>query len=244
MPRVRLLTELLPLGSTRGELARKIFPSANRRRTRQLRKRLRQWANGHQDATVVQIGSHDGRTGDPLAELIDSHPDWRVVFVEPMPVQFAALKAHRGGQERFTLVQAAVTDHDGEVTMTTLDATGLMPKWADQLTSIDRKTVLKHKNDVPGLEAAIREVTVPAISFATLIKSAPFQRIDLLHIDAEGHDAVILDQVNLEQAPPDVVLFESKHLHPDDRHRCESRLTDAGYRLFADRSDTLALRPT
>ena len=193
---------------------------------------------------IVQIGSHNGQAGDPLADLIDSNDAWRVLFVEPMPGHFASLQARRGGQVRFTLVQAAVTDHDGEVTMFTLDKTNLMPDWADQLSSIHPETVLKHAASVPGLEDAMREVTVSAMTFPTLMESVPSAEIDLLHIDTEGHDANILDQIDFVRQRPEVILFESKHLSPGDRLRCEERLISNGYVLYAYQSDTLAIRST
>jgi hypothetical protein len=68
--------------------------------------------------------------------------------------------------------------------------------------------------------------------------------IDLLHIDTEGHDAVILDQVDFDRILPDVVLYESKHLSAEDRRRCQGRLRASGYPLHVYHSDTLAIRAT
>ena len=40
----------------------------------------------------VQIGSHNGIDGDPLARWIDSNPWWRGIMVEPVPEQFEAYR--------------------------------------------------------------------------------------------------------------------------------------------------------
>jgi hypothetical protein len=67
-------------------------------------------------------------------------------------------------------------------------------------------------------------------------------RIDVLWIDTEGHDAIVLDQVDLEHWRPGLIVFEHKHLTDVDHERCRGRLRDAGYRLEAGRIDTIAIR--
>jgi hypothetical protein len=61
----------------------------------------------------------------------------------------------------------------------------------------------------------------------------------VLHIDTEGHDAAILDQVELPG--PTVVMYESDHLEVDDRVRCEERLRAAGYEVTSDAHDTIGV---
>jgi hypothetical protein len=68
------------------------------------------------------------------------------------------------------------------------------------------------------------------------------ERIDLLHIDAEGHDAVILDQVDLETVRPAVIMYESERLSTADQERTTSRLRAAGYRVTSDDFDTIGVR--
>jgi FkbM family methyltransferase len=179
----------------------------------------------------VQIGSHNGIDGDPLAQWIDLNPQWQGIMVEPIPDQFEALRRLRGDDPRIRLVRAAITDHDGIVDMSVVDGSAA----ASMLSSINPDIVRKH--GVPASE--VRRLSVPAMTFATLIKGAP--PIDVLHIDAEGHDAVILDQVDLVAVRPAVVMFESTHLSVEDRERCEKRLVDAGYRVVGNSFDTLGI---
>ena len=157
-------------------------------RWRRLLHRLDRWADRHPTVQVVQIGTHNGRTGDPLADILDTRMGWRAVLVEPTPDQFAALTAHRGGDSRIQLVRAAVTDHDGTVEMFTVEMNPRMPAHADQLSSIDRDTVLSHAWEMPGLEEALRTVVVPAVTWATLLASTEVGRVDVLHVDTEGHE--------------------------------------------------------
>jgi hypothetical protein len=81
---------------------------------------------------------------------------------------------------------------------------------------------------------------VPALTFATLVEG--LDRIDVLHIDTEGHDAKILAQVDLARWRPAVIMFESVHLEASERAACESRLRAAGYSLVANEFDTVAVR--
>ncbi len=189
------------------------------------------YASRHPDVMFVQIGSHNGVDGDPLRTWITKNPRWRGIFVEPVPEQFAALSRLRGKDPRFRLVRAAITDHDGSVVMTVVDG----PSQSGMLSSINADVV--YKNGVRAEET--QQVSVPAMTFATLTTGAP--PIDVLHIDTEGHDAVILDQVDLRRVRPAVIMFESVHLSAVDRRRCEGRLIDAGYRVVSNSFDTLAI---
>ncbi len=147
-------------------------------------------------------------------------------MVEPVPEQFAALEALRGGDPRFRLVRAAVTDHDGSVEMTCVAG-------ASMLSSVNEAVVRKNG----ATDDMMHRITVPAVTFSTLMGE---QRFDVLHVDTEGHDAVVLDQVVLPG--PAIVMYESEHLAADDRERCEARLRGAGYRVTPGRFDTVAVR--
>jgi FkbM family methyltransferase len=189
------------------------------------------YASRHKDVMFVQIGSHNGIDGDPLAKWIDQNPRWRGIMVEPVPEQFEALRKLRGDDPRIRLVRAAITDHDGTVDMTVVDG----PASASMLSSVDADVI--RKQGVPASQT--RKLSVPAMTFAALIEGA--SPIDVLHIDAEGHDAVILDQVDLVRPRPAVVMFEWVHLSAEDRERCETRLIEAGYCVVSNSFDTLGI---
>ena len=181
------------------------------------------WARGHRNVSFVQIGSYDGTTGDPLARWIDRYP-WHGLLVEPNPSAFAMLEQLRGEDPRFRLVQAAVTDHNGTATLYVARPSN-RSLWAAQMSSLRATHV-----------AETDECVVPATTYASLVGGV---EPDVLHIDAEGYDAAILDQVALPG--PTVIMFEHKHLADDDRRRCEARLRDAGYRLIVNQNDCLAI---
>jgi FkbM family methyltransferase len=146
-------------------------------------------------------------------------------LVEPNPGAFAFLELLGGDDPRFRLVLGAVTDNDGKTTLYVAGPSN-DSLWAAQMSSL-RAT---HVAEADGC-------VVPATTYASLVVGL---EPDVLHIDAEGHDAVILDQVPLPG--PTVIMFEHKHLADEDRDRCEARLRNAGYRLIVNRNDCLAIR--
>jgi FkbM family methyltransferase len=201
-----------------------------------------QWAREHDDVVFVQIGAHDGenRDGeDPIVPYLDACPGWRGILVEPIPEYFEALSRKRGRDPRVALVQAAITTFNGTATMYTVETTDEMPPWADRLSSLDAEVVADHPA-IPNVREAMREVRVPAMTFETL--TATLERMDVLVTDAEGHDAQILDQLNLDRWQPSVVLYESLHLSDSDFLRCHRRFRRAGYRTTTDEDDTIAIR--
>jgi FkbM family methyltransferase len=184
------------------------------------------YAAHHPEVVFVQIGAGNAKTGDPLLLWIDRYPSWRGTMVEPAPRNFAQLVERRGGDTRFRLVRAAITDHDGTVELhTPANRTLRSSLHMDQLLDVD---------------GPIESTTVPAMTFATLTEG--MERIDVLQIDTEGHDAVILDQVDLETMRPAVIMYESERLGTVDQERLTSRLRAAGYRVASDDFDTIAVR--
>ncbi len=202
---------------------------------------LNGWSRTHPEVTFLQIGSHNGQANDPISRHLDRNPGWHGIMVEPVPHLFEELHARRGSDARFELVRAAVTDRPGTVKMTTVDWTSRMPKWADQLSSLDPQVILKHEPEIPGLHDRLCTIEVPAVTFDQLANQ--LSALDLLHIDAEGHDAVILAQIDFRRWRPSVVLFEHKHLTTDAWARCRSQLAAHGYRLTWSNADTLAIKP-
>jgi FkbM family methyltransferase len=226
----------LPRDSRRGRVARRL---RERMRRDDARLAFRRFAERHPDVVFVQIGSHNGNDNDPLARYIEKHRGWRGIMVEPIPHQFAALQARRGHDPRVRLVRAAVTDHDGEVDMTVVETDESTPYWLSQLSSIESDVIVRHSYLVPGgLQDRLRTVRVPSITFPTLVDG--LDRIDVLHIDTEGHDAKILAQVDFDRWRPQIVMFESVHLESGERARCEARLRSLGYELASNEFDTVA----
>jgi hypothetical protein len=56
-------------------------------------------------------------------------------------------------------------------------------------------------------------------------------KIDLLHVDTEGHDYRILRQLDFARFSPALVIYEHKHLTTEERIAARQLLQSRGYRL-------------
>ncbi|MFC2167195.1 hypothetical protein ACFLQZ_04445, partial [Acidobacteriota bacterium] len=53
------------------------------------------------DLHIVQIGSNDGMTNDPIFQLVKKNNKWKVLFVEPVPYLFEQLVNNYSSESRF-----------------------------------------------------------------------------------------------------------------------------------------------
>jgi FkbM family methyltransferase len=173
------------------------------------------------DAFVVQIGSNDGLTGDPIHPLMKKNPAWRGLFVEPVPELFAKLKENYGPSPRFIFENAAINAGISQpfysVDPQAKIAHPKLPSWWNQLGSFDPEHILKAPEIGPLLKPYIRSTQVQGITLQALLAKHRVQQIDILHIDAEGFDWKILSQLDLQNIRPAIILYEHKCLSDSDR---------------------------
>src|ERR1700752_3182480 len=107
---------------------------------------------GGKSAVVVKVGANDGVQDDPIATLIRQNPDWREVFIEPLPHIFRRLKANYPPLPNYIFENIAVSRERGVRRMFYVsdDIKKVhpdVPFWYDHLGSFDRNHVLKHGLD-------------------------------------------------------------------------------------------------
>lgn len=173
------------------------------------------------NAQVVQIGSNDGKTNDPLRRLLLSRRHWQALLVEPVPSLFTRLVSNYPAEPRFVFENVAITLATN-ATFYWVDPSAqqhipALPPWYDQLGSFDRSHITKHLNGV--LEPFIVSAPLQCLTLSELLARHAVHRIDVLHIDTEGHDWQVLSQLNLVAHAPDIILYEHRHLSPDDKKR-------------------------
>lgn len=231
--------QILPKQSRRGNIARAAIGRATYRGNPA--RALADYADQHPRVTFVQIGSHDGTSGDPLAVHLEHHPGWAGTLVEPIPEFFDELTRLRGDDPRFRLVRAAITPHaEPTIEMTAVRTDAGLPEWTRQLASIRSDVLLRHAEHAPGLEDNLDVVTVPALTFDELMGDTV--SVDLIHIDTEGHDAAVLELIDFDRWDPDLVLFEHKHLDRGITRAWRRRLRRRGYKIEWNELDTISVR--
>lgn len=202
--------------------------------------------SGYPNLFFLQVGSNDGRFGDPIAPLIHKHADWKGIFVEPVPYAFDGLKRHYQSADRFTFEQLAVGDEFEDkkfyyVSEKAKDALGdELPPWYDQLGSFERDHILKHLDG--RLAPYIIEAPVQCVPLRHLLEKNAVKKIDFLHIDTEGFDYRILRQFDIAKYRPKAILFEHKHLLPMEVKQAYQSLLGHHYDITVLNGDTLAVR--
>jgi FkbM family methyltransferase len=199
----------------------------------------------HRDQVFfVQVGSNDGRHGDPLNPLVQRHRNWRGIFIEPVGYLFERLKETYKDSDRFVFEQVAIGATEGTerfyyVSPEAKEAIPDLPDWHDQLGSFNKSHILHHLNG--RLEPFIVEQEIQSLPLHHLLDRNRVTKIDLIHIDTEGFDYEVLKQIDFTRYKPSVILYEHSHLGDADANRAETLLRAQGYSLSRYSDDTLAL---
>jgi FkbM family methyltransferase len=181
------------------------------------------------DAFVVQIGANDGMSGDPLMDAF-SKTRWSGLLIEPVPHLYEMLLARYRDRPGVRVERAAVSNYDGEAPLYRLRAVpGETPEWFNQLATLDREVLLKHRSSIPEIDSLIVEERVQTIRLDTLLARHGISKIDFLVIDTEGHDLEILRTVDFARFHPTLLMFEHQHLSENDQQSAYALLEAAGY---------------
>lgn len=198
--------------------------------------------------SFIQVGANDGLRNDPVREFI-IRDRWQGILVEPLPSVFAMLQRNYAYARNpgLKFVNAAITAEDGEaLTFYTVDEVFLktlpLERQLDLLrkASFDRAHVLRHFGE--GRADAIRAASVPCMTMDKLLHDHwDGTGIDLLVIDAEGHEPAIIGSLDFEAFRPSAILFESHNLG-STRDRLYRLLNDSGYRIIPLGPDAAAVQ--
>ncbi len=191
------------------------------------------FARNARDFLVVQVGAFDGDFDDPIAHLIREH-GWRALLVEPQPGAFEALRLRYADQPQVLCENAAIADHDGEVTLYALHTD------ATPMASFDRRHLIRHAQR----PSDIVERRVPCLTLRSLLDKHGINKVDLLQIDAEGYDAEIVRSIDFGTMRPTIIRYEHANLCESDRGACIELLAAQGYRILLEDSDTMAVDQT
>jgi len=188
----------------------------------------------------IQIGAFDGLTNDPIHDLVERF-GWRGTLVEPQRGPFERLRQTYAGYDGLEFVNAAVAAPGASMTLWHVaDARSTDPEWIEQSASFDRDHLVRHTHGRQDLIDRIIGAPVETVSLQELFAraSAP---VDVLQIDAEGHDARIVAMLDDVAQSPTIVRFEHRNLVAADHADAVARLADRGYRIGVNDDDTIAV---
>ena len=210
-------------------------------RTDRLREFLRRSVEERAAFSILQVGAYDGVSNDIVCSLLTCDTV-RAVLLEPQPAPFAELQKRWAGSDRIVPIRAALSDSTGERPLYVIaDAFKHAHPFPDQVSSFYRSRVelaYSRYNWRPPADS-ITSVPVPTIDWQTLAQR--YGHFDFVAIDAEGYDADILDEIDLPQHRPEIILYEHALLPRRVRKRCEQRLAANGYLVQRiNQNDTVA----
>lgn len=97
----------------------------------------------------------------------------------------------------------------------------LLPHWADQICSFDKKHIDKH---FPNRVTNSATVSVTALSVPELLRQQDIQKLDVLMVDTEGFDFQVLQQIPFESFRPRLIVYEHIHLSNADQEAAKNFL--------------------
>lgn len=178
----------------------------------------------------VQIGANDGRSDDPMNELVRKGKTVGLL-VEPQEEPFTRLKENYQGVDGLKFEMAAVANEDGPLTMVTASDRSALGS-----VTPDRNILRLRKGD------ALSEITVQGLTFESLLAKHDINRFDVLQIDTEGFDYQVLRQVDLARRGVCVVNLEYYCLPVEERLAACRQLDAAGFALRFGEMDLLGVR--
>lgn len=195
----------------------------------------------------LNIGANDGVHYNPLQHRARVRGGWRGVMVEPNPAVFRRLAANYAGFDNVGLENICIGQADGKATFhIPAPPAAYDNPVLDQIGSLDRAHVVRHLSaffpDLENPENWVQDIEVETLTVDSLLRRRGLERVDMLVTDAEGYDAVILGDIDLNRLSPAAVLFERKHMPAPDRERIDAKFADAGYDLLDLGEDGLAIR--
>lgn len=199
-----------------------------------------------QHLNVVQVGSNDGITGDPLRPYIEPY-GWGGILIEPVPSLFHKLQKLYYNNPRIRTWSVAIGACIGITTFYYVpDDIHLhvpdLPAWVTQLGSFSKDHITKHCDGKLNDHVQSMTINVMTLNDVLEIMDDP---VDLIHIDAEGHDYDILHTIDFTVHKPSAIMFEHYHMTDDQKESVIDLLHSAGYIIArCGHMDTIVVDPS
>ncbi len=198
----------------------------------------------------IQIGASDGLRWDPIRRFV-IRDRWNGIFVEPLLPVFNMLKNNYAyiKNQKLVFVNAAISSKNDECLLiwSYSDEFCSSLSLEDKMyylrkSSTDKRLVEANLKHFDNIEDKIECLSVPCLTVSKIIQDYwNGDEIDLILIDAEGHDDIIVRSIDFETIHPKAVLYESHNLG-GKKQEIHDFLTGIGYKVSNLGGDSLAVR--
>jgi FkbM family methyltransferase len=195
-------------------------------------------------AFCVQVGANDGVTADPLNPYLTKR-GWGGLLLEPSPLYFERLARLHAGNDRVEVLNTGCSSRKGSLPLYYLDAAHeeKYRRNARGTASLDRawlEAALSKQADVYD-PSHISEAEVPLDRLDAILAKAGVDTADVLVIDVEGHEAEVMEGVDLAALDPLLTRVECS-----DRARARAlapMLAAGGGSVYKVAAEMIALSP-
>lgn len=161
---------------------------------------------GDHVGTFLDLGANDGSTLSNTRAL--ALKGWSGVCVDASPKAYAKLERLYADCDHIETHNVAMGNKDGWLT---LHESGSHLNAGDvALVS----SVVEAETERWKAATDFEAVTVPAITFATLLKRSKYSTFDLISVDIEGHDLMLLEQMDLTALGCQMLVIEVNKSDP------------------------------
>jgi FkbM family methyltransferase len=191
---------------------------------------------------VLQVGSNDGLKNDPLNFWINNF-ELNVILIEPLEDNFLKLKEnYASAKSQIHFEQIGISDRNEEIDYYYLkDIQSDEPDWYDQIGSFDYSTFLSNISVDSQLLSRIGKRKIICKQLETLLEEQNWKKLDFLHVDAEGLDYIILNNIDLKSIHPMLILFETDWMKLYELKHLKNTLLENKYSLFMSGIDCIAI---
>lgn len=205
---------------------------------------LKERARQDIETFLLQIGAMDGQTADPVHDALMKNA-WPALLVEPVFEHFQRLCEVYRYRPLVQLANVAIAEYSGQTDFYRIRpeaiAEGLVPRWGHGASSLylDRNAL-----GWDHIRPHIITESLPCLALSDLLKIYNVERIDVLQIDAEGHDFAILSQLDFSRYRPAIINLEFVNLPEDEKKSCQALLSANGYMWEKTGYDLVAIDNT
>lgn len=187
---------------------------------------------------ALQVGAMDGVRFDLLHPHL-SGGAWNGVLVEPVPDMFEKLQATYAAQPHLKLVNCAIAEHDGTLTLRRVAPQaveeGLIPAEALGISTMYKdRGILGHPAFAKGYpevaDKYVVELETACRKLSGILNELDTLDIDVVMIDTEGADWMIAKQLDLDAYRPRLVCLEYDSLTETELAECCVHFMKHGYK--------------
>jgi|694.fasta_scaffold36630_4 hypothetical protein len=177
--------------------------------------------NFNKNMNIIQIGANRGN--DDLSQIIGNNQPDKLILVEPMSLHNEFLLNHYGWVKNLSLENLIIdieSNKDVEFFYHLDDGPGY------EVASLSKEHIyVKHIQLSPD---RISSLILKTITINDLFIKHNLNNIDVLFIDAEGHDDTIIRSIDFDKFKINKIYFENLHLKDDSIYEF---LNNLGYQI-------------